>query len=138
LWARIVCAVRGLFSSRWKRPARAASATINAPLLSTTARSALDDDYARRTPEGASLGLEKKGAASPQTGSLPEGDLDYETIDQARLAVEPVLRRNRQLRDLVAETVVDDTNYQRPVRACSACKQGRLHYVGRVRLPDGR
>jgi hypothetical protein len=136
-WARFVRAMRGLFSSRRKRPVRVVSVPVDALVLHAAPTSALDDDCARPTAKGADLEIEKESDTS-HLESLREGDLGYETIDQARLAVKHVLCREKQLRELVDETVVDETDYQRPIRSCGSCKRGRLHYVGRMRLPDGR
>ena len=80
--------------------------------------------------------------AAPDVLDAPtasEEILGYETVAEARQAVTPALDRHPHLASIFACAVADlASDRQRPIRRCPVCGTGRLHSVGRQRLPDGR
>lgn len=65
--------------------------------------------------------------------------LGRETIREAREAVKHILASNEALHELMNQhTVLDRQERVRTIRQCGHCPNGKLHYVGRNKLDDGR
>jgi hypothetical protein len=60
-----------------------------------------------------------------------------ESPEEARDAVRRIAQVNRKVAELMAWVMPEDPERRRPVRTCPHCDAGRLHCIGRQRLPDG-
>lgn len=59
-----------------------------------------------------------------------------ESVAEAREAVRPVLEKNEKNAHLTLFSATVDDGKRRSIRECPKC-QGKFHYVGRIRRPEG-